>query len=283
MSPDRTTAESGPAAENDVPTPYAAYLRTEVLHTLQERVSEAPAEMAFLVNVQVMELYFGLIVHELRGVQRDLRENRLVEANQGLYRTVTHFRALNGTWTSLSWMTPDDFAPIKTGITESFGRSTSLQSWMYRHLVFLLGIKSADALEPLDSMPGRQRRLRAALAEPSVYDDVLAVLHRRGLPVPATHLRRDLTEPYTPHPDVEQAWLRVYADRDPGNELYRLGELLADIADEFTTWKYRHLMSVRRTVGDRPGFYGTSGTAWLAPNLDELPYPELWSARSTLG
>jgi len=162
VSPDRTTAESGPAAENDVPTPYAAYLRTEVLHTLQERVSEAPAEMAFLVNV-------------------------------------------------------------------------------------------------------------------------LAVLHRRGLPVPAAHLRRDLTEPYTPHPDVEQAWLRVYANRDPGNELYRLGELLADIAEEFTTWKYRHLMSVRRTVGDRPGFYGTSGTAWLAPTLDELPYPELWSARSTLG
>ena len=62
-----------------------------------------------------------------------------------------------------------------------------------------------------------------------------------------------------------------------------LGEAMADIAEEFTTWKYRHLMATRRTIGNRSAYFSSPAISWLLPTLEDLPFPELFSARTFIG
>ncbi|MFI5615269.1 tryptophan 2,3-dioxygenase [Amycolatopsis sp. NPDC051903] len=273
--------QPGPDAPGER-TPYASYVRNEDLHTLQELVSDSPAEPAFLVNAQVMELYFGLVVHELRTAQRELRADDLRRALTTLKRTAAHLRALSGMWDSLAWLTPAELMPVLRGLAEHHGKDSALQSWMYRWLVYLLGTKSADGLTPLDATPTRQGQLREALEAPSLYDDVLDLLARRGHPIPAGHLDRDYAAPYVSHATVTEAWRVVYQDPAANPELFALGEALADVAEEFTNWKHRHLVSVRRTFGDRAAYYGEPGVSWLGPTIAELPFPELWTARAAV-
>ncbi|GAA1197258.1 tryptophan 2,3-dioxygenase [Pseudonocardia alaniniphila] len=268
----------------DEQTPYSSYLRSEVLHTLQMPLSDSAAEPAFMVNAQVMELYFGLIVHEMRTAQGELRSQRLDRATATLRRTAAHFRALNGNWLSLSWMTPVDFGPIQRGIAEVHGRRqfSALQSWMFRWMAILLGSRSTDGLVSLEGTPTRLRELREALGHPTLYDDVLGLLAQNGYLIPVACLQRDFAAPYAPHPAVGEVWRMVYQDPAEYEEFFALGETLADIAEEFTTWKYRHLMSVRRTFGNRDGYFGEPTVAWLSPTLDEIPFPELWTARAAV-
>jgi tryptophan 2,3-dioxygenase len=266
----------------DERTPYGSYSHSEELHTLQTLGSDSPAEPAFLINAQVMELYFGLVVHELRTAQGELRDDDLVRTLATLRRTAAHLRALYGMWDSLAWLTPVQLMPVLRGIAENHGKDSAMQSWMFRWMVHLLGIKSADRLGPLDATPTRQRQLRETLGQPSVYDDVLGLLARRGHPIPAEHLERDLAAPYVPNPQVVEVWRVVYQDPAEHHELFALGEALSDVAEEFTTWKYRHLVSMRRTFGDRDAYYGEPAVTWLSPTLDEIPFPELWTARAAV-
>lgn len=264
-------------------TPYSSYVQTEVLHSLQKLVSDSPAEMAFLVNVQIMELYWSLIVHELRAAQLELRADRIAAANRTILRTVTHFEACNATWRSLSWMTPSDLMPILRGLAATHGKDTALQGWTYRHIVFLLGIKDRASLSHFEPQPRRHAHLTEALEQPSLYDDVLAALHRSGRPLPQSVLDRDFAQPHRADATVEKAWLEIYARDDPADHWRAMAEALTDLATEFSNWKYLHLLATRRTFGARPAYHGVSGVEWLKPTLDEVPFPEVWDARSSVG
>src|SRR5271165_257296 len=168
-------------------TPYSAWLQTEILHTLQQTVSDHPGEYAFLINAQVQELYWALIVREMQAAQVCLREDNLAEAHEALLRVVGHHEPLNATWRSLSWITPSDLMPILAAVRATYGRDTALQGWTYRHMVYLFGIN----LEHFERQPHRFEQLQKALNAPSLYDDVLAFLSRRGFRIPAEVLRRD--------------------------------------------------------------------------------------------
>jgi tryptophan 2,3-dioxygenase len=261
-------------------TPYSAWLQTEILHTLQQTVSNHPGEYAFLINAQVQELYWALIVREMQAAQACLREDNLVEVHEALLRVVDHHEPLNATWRSLSWITPSDLMPILAAVRATYGRDTALQGWTYRHMVYLFGIKQEQHLEHFEPQPHRFEQLQKALNEPSLYDDVLAFLARRGFKIPAEVLRRDPSKTYAPDPEVEKVWVAAY-ETDPPVKM--LGEAMADIAEEFTTWKYRHLMATRRTIGNRSGYFGTPAVSWLLPTLQEIPFPELFSARTFIG
>jgi tryptophan 2,3-dioxygenase len=261
-------------------TPYSIWLQTEVLHTLQKTISNHPGEYSFIINCQVMELYWALIVRELQTAQRSLRQDDLAGAHQALLRVVDIHEPLNATWRSLSWMTPSDLLSMLTAVGATLGRDTALQGWTYRHMVYLFGIKQKEHLEHFKPQPHRWEQLTKALSEPSLYDDVLGFLHRSGLPVPKAQFERDFALPYVPSPEVEGAWKLAYDER---SEIKILGETLADIAEEFTTWKYRHLMLTRRTLGSRKAYFGVSGIEWLTPTLEEIPFPELFSARTFIG
>ncbi|WP_171115142.1 MULTISPECIES: tryptophan 2,3-dioxygenase family protein [unclassified Streptomyces] len=258
-------------------TKYLEYFQVQRLHSLQHPVTDTPYEMAFLVSSQVMELYFGLLCHELGRSRQAIRTDDIPGALRTLSRSASHLRALEGTWESYTDMTPTDWNPIVAHL----GGSSSVQSPMYRHLNFLLGLKSPKMLAPHEPTPQIYEGLRMALGEPSLYDEALALVHRRGVPLPDSVLRRDFTEPYAARPEVEAAWTRVYADDSLG-ELRELAEALLRIADRFNRWKQGHLTVTQRTYGPKPGFYGTDAVAWLRRSLDLPVFPELWSARAAM-
>jgi tryptophan 2,3-dioxygenase len=283
MSVSHRTAADQTAARAVGHTPYSAWLQTEVLHTLQHPVSDHEGEFGFIVNAQVSELYWMLIIKEIQTAQRHLRSDNLTAACRTLLRVVACQEPLNATWRTIAWMTPTDLLSMLSRVSAKHGKDTALQGWTYRHMVYLLGIKQAAHLEHFTPQPHRWAQLNTALSEPSLYDDVLAHLGRLGFGVPKGVLERDLGAPYVPSKEVEHVWRDIYADPNANIELQRLGETLADIAEGFTDWKFRHLMATRRTFGGRPAYFGTEGLAWLMPTLEEIPFPELWSARGFIG
>ncbi len=237
-----------PASALTGQTPYSAWMRTDALHSLQHPVSDHPGEHAWITSVQVSELYWMLIIKEIQIAQAQLRADDLTQACRTLQRVVAHHEPLNATWRSIAWMTPTDLLSILSRAVATYGKDTALQGWTYRHMVYLLGIKQAEHLQHFTPQPQRWDQLNKALAEPSLYDDVLACLHRNGFPVPAAVLDRDFSVPYVPSKAVEQVWRDVYADQNDNLGLQQLGETLADIAEGFSAWKHLHLMATRRTL-----------------------------------
>lgn len=255
-------------------TPYEDYVHASVLHSLQRTVTKHPLEMSFLVVTQIMELYFGLIRFEWRYARERLRSDDVPGATAALRRSTVQVRALRAAWEPIARMTPREFNAFR----DALGEGSGFQSGAYRHLEFLLGEKSVSLLVPHRSVPSLHTELSEALAEPSLYDAALALLARRGHPVPPAVLDRDLTAPYIPSLEVEAVWTTVYAGER--GELTELGEALTDVAEEFTRWRQDHLMATRRSMGAKTGTGGSAGVAWLEKRALRTVFPELWTARS---
>jgi tryptophan 2,3-dioxygenase len=146
----------------------------------------------------------------------------------------------------------------------------------------MLGNKNAAMLKQHAHAPERLAVVQSALDAPSLYDETLRLLNRRGLPVPASHLQRDWTQPYVADALVDQAWLAVYRNPAGQWDLYQLGEELVDLEDAFRLWRFRHVTTVERVIGFKRGTGGTSGVAYLRKMLDVTLFPELWRIRTEL-
>ncbi|MFI6453328.1 tryptophan 2,3-dioxygenase [Streptosporangium amethystogenes] len=270
----RAEANDGlPTMGFEAGTPYDEYVGTAALHDLQHTVTDAPEELAFLVTTQVMELYFGLLRSEWRLAQRQLDEDDVNAATWTIRRTVRHFEGLNAAWAALSWLTPAQFNTFR----DALGEGSGFQSALYRHVEFLLGNKSEALIRPHRRNPEAHRELMEALHRPSLYDSVLAMLARAGHPIPTSVLERDLAAEYEPSAEVEAVWVEVYA-----GPLAPLAETLTDLAEQFSDWRYRHLMAVRRSMGAKPGSGGSSGLSWLERSMRREVFPELWTARTLM-
>ncbi|MEV6593606.1 tryptophan 2,3-dioxygenase family protein [Streptomyces acidicola] len=256
-------------------TPYEDYVRADVLTHLQHTLSDDPGEMVFLVTTQVMELWFTVIVHEWETAAGALRENDVPTATAALKRSVRELEALNASWRPLSQLTPAQFNSYRAALGEGSG----FQSAMYRRMEFLLGEKSASMLVPHRGAPRVHAELEKALHEPSLYDEVLRLLARRGHAVPDEVVRRDVSRRYEPSPEVEEVWTALYAG-DETDELARLGEALTDVAELVWRWRNDHLVATRRAMGAKPGTGGSAGVAWLEKRARKNVFPELWTARS---
>jgi tryptophan 2,3-dioxygenase len=257
-------------------TPYEDYVQADVLTHLQHLRSDDPGEMVFLVTTQVMELWFTVIVHEWETASRALREDRTQVAVDALKRSVRELEALNASWKPLGQLTPAQFNAYRGALGEGSG----FQSAMYRRMEFLLGDKSASMLVPHRGAPRVHAELEKALQEPSLYDEVLRLLARRGLPVPRAALSRDLSERYEPLPEIEEIWAAIYSDQDQNAELVRLGEALTDVGELVWRWRNDHLVATRRAMGSKTGTGGSAGVAWLEKRATKNVFPELWTARS---
>ncbi|WP_320069321.1 tryptophan 2,3-dioxygenase [Micromonospora sp. RTGN7] len=259
--------------------PYDAYVHASTLHRLQQPLSDDPGEMSFLMISQIMELYFGLTCHELREAQRCLRADRVWDALVPLRRAGLHLEGLNAAWKGLRWMTPADFNRFRNLLGEGSG----FQSAMYRHLEFLLGLRDPTLIRPFRRQVEVHAALTAELAAPSVWDDVVALLARRGFEMPAELLARDVAEEHRPEPAVEAAWVAVYEDDGgPDNHLRLLGEALAEVAEQFGDWRWNHVKAVQRAMGAKVGSGGSAGLAWLQRSMARVVFPELWSARTAM-
>ncbi|MCZ2815587.1 tryptophan 2,3-dioxygenase [Modestobacter sp. VKM Ac-2984] len=267
-----------PTVEFAEATPYEQYVGVRQLQALVRPVTEHPAEPAFLVVTQVMELWFTLLRREWELAQQQLRADDLDAAIGSIRRSVHHLRSLDASWGSLLWLTPAEF----NGFRDQLGEASGFQSYEYRHVEFLLGLKAESVVRPHRGLPVVHADLQRALAAPSLEDDVLAYLARRGLPVPATVLERDRTVTHEPDPAVTALWAEVYTDPRPGNELFTLGEALTDVAEVFTTWRQRHVTAVRRAMGAKPGSGGSAGLAWLERSAARVVFPDLWAARTVV-
>ncbi|MER6525586.1 tryptophan 2,3-dioxygenase family protein [Streptomyces sp. NPDC001508] len=270
------------AAEPETPhldfagtTPYEDYVKADVLTHLQHTLSDDPGEMVFLVTTQVMELWFTVIVHEWETAARALREDRVPVAIDALKRSVRELAALNASWKPLAALTPAQFNAYRSALGEGSG----FQSAMYRRLEFLLGEKSASMLVPHRGAPRVHAELEKALHEPSLYDEVVRLLARRGHAIPREVLQRDVSLRHDPSDAVEAAWTAVYSG-DPNAELARLGEALTDVAELVWRWRNDHLVATRRAMGAKPGTGGSAGVAWLEKRAQKNVFPELWTARS---
>ncbi|MFD0413103.1 tryptophan 2,3-dioxygenase family protein [Streptomyces sp. NPDC127108] len=256
-------------------TPYEDYVQADVLTHLQHLRSDDPGEMVFLVTTQVMELWFTVIVHEWETAAHALREDDVPVAVAALKRSVRELEALNHSWKPLGQLTPAQFNSYRGALGEGSG----FQSAMYRRMEFLLGEKSASMLVPHRGAPRVHAELEKALQEPSLYDEVLRLLARRGHPIPAAVLDRDISRRYEPSPEVEAVWTALYAG-DEGAELARLGEALTDVGELVWRWRNDHLVATRRAMGSKTGTGGSAGVAWLEKRATKNVFPELWTARS---
>jgi tryptophan 2,3-dioxygenase len=271
--------DQAPKVEFEETTPYDAYVRSSTLASLQRTATDEPGEYMFLVLSQIMELYFNLLAFEWRTAQRFLRDDDLGEALLALRRSRDHFRGLNASWVSFTWMTPPDFNAFR----EALGEASGFQSFLYRHVEFLLGFKDRSLLRPHKHVAGdHYAELVAAFEAPSLYDEVLAYLARQGYAVPQPVLDAETDTTHEWDEAVEDVWVQVYADNGHGTPLRELAESLTDIAEEFSDWRYRHLMAVRRAMGAKVGTGGSAGLAWLEKSLQRQAFPELWSSRTRI-
>ena len=271
---------------------YGDYLHLDEVLGAQHPLSPAHDEMLFIVQHQTSELWLKLMLHELRAAVAAVAADRLGAAFKMLARVSRIMAQLVHAWDVLATMTPPEYSAIRPYLAQSSG----FQSWQYRCVEFMLGNKSAAMLKPHAHAPARLAEVEAAWRAPSLYDESLRLLARRGLAVPASHLQRDWTQPYAASAEVEQAWLTVYrapegiANGHPSGhpsghthwDLYQLGEALTDLEDAFKLWRFRHLSTVTRIIGHKPGTGGTSGVGYLRRMLDVTLFPELWQLRTDL-
>jgi tryptophan 2,3-dioxygenase len=181
-------------------------------------------------------------------------------------------------WDVLATMTPPEY----TAMRPFLGQSSGFQSYQYRCIEFAMGNKNAAMLRPHAHRADLLAQVQAAYEAPSLYDEALRLLARRGLGVPASHLQRDFTQPYEASDAVEQAWLAVYRDPKRHWDLYQLGEELADLEDAFRLWRFRHVTTVERVIGFKRGTGGTGGVSYLRKMLDVVLFPEIWRLRTAL-
>jgi tryptophan 2,3-dioxygenase len=256
--------------------PYVDYQSIDLLLSLQHPRSQGYDEMCFFVMGQVKELLFKGLHFELFNAQQRMRGDDVDGALEILVRARAMVEYIGRSWDVLSTITPEGFNQFR----DTLGTASGQLSFMYRHVEFILGNKNARLASAFKNMPHVWPAMQLALESPSLYDDVIALLSRNGLPVDATALQRDWAETYVPNASVEQAWLQVYANPVPTNKLYRLGEGLIALADQLSQYRWRHFVSVQRIIGLKPGTGGSAGVGWLQHVTEHRFFPELWSIRT---
>jgi tryptophan 2,3-dioxygenase len=257
---------------------YGDYLQLAQLLSAQKPVSDAHDETMFIVVHQVSELWIRLFLHELEFVQRCVTRDDLDPSFKALQRISKVQAQLFGVWEVLATMTPSDY----TAFRNVLGRSSGFQSLQYRLLEFGLGNKNAELVRVHQRNPDDHARLARALQSPSLYDEVLRLLSRRGYGIPSELLDRDFSESYTASKAVTGAWLGVYHNAEKDWDLYELAEGLIDLDHRFQLWRFQHMKTVERIIGYKPGTGGTSGVSYLAKALELKFFPELWQARTSL-
>ncbi len=257
---------------------YGDYLHLDAILGAQQPRSQAHDEMLFIIQHQTSELWMKLMLHELREAIADVAADKLSSAFKKLARVSKIMEQLVNAWDVLATMTPTEYSAIRPYL----GNSSGFQSAQYRCIKFALGNKNAAMLKPHVHRPDLLAQVRAAREAPSLYDQALRLLARRGLDVPASHTQRDWTQGYVENDAVESAWLTVYRDPTRYWDLYQLGEELTDLEDAFRLWRFRHVTTVERIIGFKPGTGGTGGVSYLRKMLDVVLFPEIWKLRTNL-
>jgi tryptophan 2,3-dioxygenase len=275
---ERIVAEEGAQLDFQSDMSYGDYLHLDQVLTAQHPLSPDHNEMLFIVQHQTSELWMKLMLHELRAAVASIAADELGTAFKMMARVSRIMEQLVHAWDVLATMTPSEYSAIRPYLAASSG----FQSWQYRCIEFAMGNKNAAMLKPHSHRPDLLAQVEQAASIPSLYDESLRLLARRGLAIPADHLERDWTQPYVESTAVRDAWLVVYRDPKQHWDLYQLGEELTDLEDAFRLWRFRHLTTVQRIIGFKRGTGGTGGVSYLRKMLDTVLFPEVWALRTEL-
>lgn len=273
-----TAQIDGETIQWDKEPSYTSHLRTEQLLAAQVPVSGKPDEMLFIIVHQTMELWIKLIIHETGLAIAAIGDDRLDHAGKTLDRIATIQRHMIHSWEVMATLTPNDFLTFRGYL----GKASGLQSHQYRELEFLLGNKREDLLLLQSENAAVDSHLQTVLHAPSLYDEALRLLARRGFAIPAAHLKRDWSKPYKKSQAVEDAWFAIYSDIEKYWDLYTLGEKLTALEYYFQEWRFKHMKTVARVIGQKTGTGGSSGVNYLVKALDLSFFPELWAMRTRM-
>jgi len=278
---DKNPAGNSPAIDSNGQVRYESYLQLDKLLSAQQPLSKTPEhdELLFIIQHQVAELWFKLILHELDAAMECLREDELPRSIKILNRVKQVQHQLINQWSVLATLTPTEYSAFR----DVLGSASGFQSPQYRLLEFKLGNKDRTLLSRFSHHLEYYRQLKYALEHPSLYDEFLRYLYRVGHRVPAERVERDWTEPYQHHPGVVEVLRIVYQHPDQYWAAYEVSERLVDIEINFQSWRFHHMKTVERIIGAKAGTGGTSGVKFLQKALDITFFPELIEVRSQIG
>ena len=260
---------------------YGGYLQLDTLLAAQKPLSD-PAhhdELLFIVQHQVSELWMKLIIHELRAAIVHLQMDELGPAQKVLARVKQVQRQLFEQWAVLETLTPSEYLAFRNVL----GPASGFQSLQYRTIEFLLGNKNADLVRLFDYAPEQQAGLRTVLEAPSLYDEFLRLLARRGHAVPDELLQRDFSQPHRRHEGLIPVYKAIYENTERYWAEYAMAEQLVDVEESFQLWRFRHMKTVERIIGFKRGTGGSSGVGFLKKALELTFFPELLEVRTVLG
>ena len=257
---------------------YGDYLKLETVLDAQAPLSDAHDEMLFIIQHQTSELWMKLAIHEIRSAMEAIRADRLQPAFKMLSRVARIFEQLNGAWDVLRTMTPSDYTTFR----DTLGQSSGFQSYQYRAIEFLVGNRNVAMLQPHAHRPDTTDQLEAILAAPSLYDETLLLLVRRGFDIGADATRDGWRDPRAESPAALTSWATIYRAPEEHWALYELAEKLIDFEDYFRRWRFNHVTTVERIIGLKAGTGGTGGVPYLRRMLDTVLFPELWKVRTEL-
>lgn len=257
---------------------YGQYLQLDKILSAQQPHSYEHDEMLFIVIHQASELWMKLCLHELSAALDHIRRDDLGPSFKMLSRVSRIQAQLTQSWDVLATMTPAEYSAFRNQL----GRASGFQSYQYRMLEFIIGNKNADMVQVHQRDPQAYDMLVRTLRNPSIYDESLRLLSRRGFEIPQDYLDRDWSQPYQPSKQVAAAWLAVYHSIDDHWDLYELAEKLVDLDMKFQLWRFSHMKTVERIIGYKRGTGGTGGVSYLAKALELRFFPELWTVRTSM-
>jgi tryptophan 2,3-dioxygenase len=257
---------------------YGEYLHLDQILSAQHPLSYEHDEMLFIIIHQATELWMKLCLHELTAARDHIQRDDLGPSFKMLGRVSRIQAQLVQAWDVLATMTPADYSAFRNQL----GKASGFQSYQYRMLEFIIGNRHPQMIEVHQRSTDIYEQLQRELATPSIYDESLRLLSRRGFEIPDSYLDRDWAQPYEANKQVAASWLAVYHTRGDNWDLYELAERLLDLDHKFQVWRFSHMKTVERIIGYKKGTGGTGGVSYLAKALELKFFPELWTIRTAM-
>ena len=258
--------------------PYIDYQSIDLLLSLQHPRSEGYDEMCFYVMGQVKEILFKGLHFELFNAREQIKLDEINNAITILERSIEYVKFIADAWNILSTIKPEGFNQFR----DYLGTASGQLSFMYRHVEFILGNKSEKMASAHKNVPHVWPEIKKNLETPSLYDEVIFYLNRKGHAISEAVLDRDWKETYKSNQSVKDAWLSVYREPSNANLIYKLGESLISFDEQFSIYRWRHYTLVKKIIGFKSGTGGSSGVAWLEKVTSHQFFPELWEIRNEL-
>ncbi len=260
---------------------YGGYLGLPELLKLQRPLSqpEHHDEMLFIIQHQTSELWMKLIIHELRAALSFVQQDELSPTFKILARVKHIQRMLFEQWAVLETLTPSEYAQFRNVL----GSASGFQSHQFRLIEFLFGNKDVDSVRVFRHNPAIEQTLLDTLRSPSLYDEFLRHLARKGLPIPKLAIERDWSQPYIARHEIVDCFKTIYENNTRYWDAYEMCEKLVDVEEQFSLWRFRHMMTVERIIGHKVGTGGSSGVSFLRKAVDIRLFPELWAVRTEIG